>query len=306
MKWIKCNERLPEDLSGVSETSRVYGSKRFGRKGVNPIILQFYYLSGNYLMHYEGLGLGGVVNKLFFGEYEWQDETEPPTPPDLSGLIGEPLESNTGYTGADVPDQSLEERAKEYADKLYFNDDRRYESTHRHERQNCISDYIAGALSTRQQGGDFLKVLEENLQAIREGFAAKDWDGHPTEHAYLSVIEAYEDMIEIYKMGSWRRQGNVKEIQRKLIWAIIEEWQDADDDEFSKNDIEADLYDWLKKIDEGNVKSPSSLQPGILQKLRDANPYDRTEQSNSWHCWKEACDTLGRLIEQEGKGEEKK
>jgi hypothetical protein len=68
----------------------------------------------------------------------------------LSSLTGEPLESNTGYTTADVPgEEGLEEMAEEYWASL---------PTSEGEVYYMIKDaYIAGALSVRQQGGvDYL------------------------------------------------------------------------------------------------------------------------------------------------------
>jgi hypothetical protein len=41
----------------------------------------------------------------------------------------------------------------------------------------------------------------------------------------------------------------VQEAQADLIWAMIQENQDADNGPFTKEDIEADLYDWFKKLD---------------------------------------------------------
>lgn len=63
------------------------------------------------------------------------------------------------------------------------------------------------------------------------------------------------------------RSGWVKEEKVKLIWDMIQDWQDARDltidinePQFSAQDIEIDLYDWLEKVDpQAPKQKPESL-----------------------------------------------
>jgi hypothetical protein len=179
--------------------------------------------------------------------------------------------------------------------------------------------YRAGA-STSQHGGDFLKVLEENLQAMRDGLAAKDWDGHPTEQAYLSVIETYEDMIAIFKNGSWRSQstptppGIVDQLRNRMPmynrYSDKDTWNECCDTLATLHDNELDRMGKLCMEKDGEIEGRDNeilkLSKGfdkIIDIVKRYRAYDG-ETSIGNHIENECKEILATLLS-EDKGEEK-
>jgi hypothetical protein len=149
--------RMSGETVGVDLIQKLYKRNENMKPENIKDVLQWYEDEGNYL------GDNGELSTA------WKDKMgekakaaliklNSESSPDLSALTGEPLESNTGYTRADVPDQSIEEAAKDYADRFYpIKGYLHYESDYDYrtacaKHEQVQEHFRAGANSTRQQG----------------------------------------------------------------------------------------------------------------------------------------------------------
>lgn len=125
------------------------------------------------------------------------------------------------------------------------------------------------------------RILNEAVKSTEAEKEALKKAGERTGE-YRQYLEGYEvgyaaaaEAI-LSKPGDYGLAGKRK-VEADLLWELIKDWQDARDDDneeylskerFSFSDIESDLYDWLKKVDE---REPESSTPSSrVQQLEQA------------------------------------
>jgi hypothetical protein len=189
---------------------------------------------------------------------------------------GEPLESPTGYTRVDVP----------------------------------VEEGVEGKPTFKEVANDIINNL---LEAIPGQIEDSDWWPDELRHAIENANTFLND--ERYQSGalSVRQQGDAVSVldwllkQSDLNILIMNDgcfYYEEDKD----GDQELQPEDIVKMYLKENPQSSASLQPGIVEKLREANPYHIIGIApayiyDKYNLWVECCDTLARIIEGE-KGKE--
>jgi len=141
--------------------------------------------------------------------------------------------------------------------------------------------YLGGMLDdifNERKKGKTMKTIEQQAEAmildIFEGFP-------PTAFFREDLIKFTAKIIAGSKATeSAGVEEIVKKEKIKLIWEMIEGWQDARDrdidintEQFSAQDIEVDLYEWLEKVDPKTPGQSPSPSPSLLQQENERGLY---------------------------------
>lgn len=116
-----------------------------------------------------------------------------------------------------------------------------------------------------------------NLKVDRMPFSGRFWEADSdsvTSIGFSHFNVAGKTILDsshfhrIFWLDESAGADNAEQIKKEkiaLIWEMIMNWQDADDDQFTKQDIEVDLYAWLEKVDpkekKENQKKDNEREP---------------------------------------------
>jgi hypothetical protein len=204
--------------------------------------------------------------------------------------LDESIESPTGYTGADVPGEEgvdpkkLEDLTDEHAIEIFHLTGGGSALSH-----EAIVFQVKQILTTNKfyteqtnlPGKSWWKIFKFLLN---QGYY---WDGSDLAGA-LSVRQQGDAVAVL----DWLlKQSDLGILIMNDGCFYYEEDKDGDQPLESEDIVKLYLNE--------NPQSPASLPLGIVDKLRESNPYKKLTTSNIHAVWNECCDTLASLYDNE-------